>query len=73
MPLLLCPDTLVTWLTLIRMFLFPVRPCMPAVWADACQLPGALLLKYLLDQWAPRHAAGAQQELRALGRLMVLI
>lgn len=30
MPLLLCPGTLVAWLTLIGAFLFPARPCLPA-------------------------------------------
>lgn len=73
MPFLFCPGTLVTRLTLIGVFLFPVRPCTPAVWADACQLPGALLLEHLLDQWAPRHAARARQELQAVGTLLVLI
>lgn len=48
-------------------------PCTPAVWADACQLPRALQLEHLLDQWAPRHAARAQQELQAVGTLLVLI
>lgn len=73
MPLLLCPGTLVAWLTLIGAFLFPARPCLPAVWSDACQLPGALLLENLLHPWAPRCAVRAQQELQAAGTLLVLM
>lgn len=72
-PLLLCPGTLVIQLTLIGVFLFPIHPCVPTVWADACQLPGALLLEHLLDQWAPRHAARTWQELQAVNVLLVLI
>lgn len=67
MPLLLCPGTLVAWLT------FPARPCLPAVWSDACQLPGALLLENLLHPWAPHCAVRAQQELQAAGTLLVLM